>query len=166
MNTKLKFRIAVGTVLTLFAATLCLPAFADEVLAGTWRLVKRQLPDGRTLSAPEIGGMASRSPTGRSHHSVFWKTSDGKPASVSGIITYEYGDKEITATRHFSAFDDGSGKPIVYATPEETRRVALKREGSKLSYQHPFDPPFIVIDGDSMTATLQGAFVDYWERIK
>jgi hypothetical protein len=35
-----------------------------------------------------------------------------------------------------------------------------------VSYQHPIDPPFIVWEGDKMTATLDSAFVDYWEKVK
>jgi hypothetical protein len=30
----------------------------------------------------------------------------------------------------------------------------------------PFDPPSVVYEGDKLTATLEGAFVDYWERLK
>jgi hypothetical protein len=27
-------------------------------------------------------------------------------------------------------------------------------------------PPLVVIEGDTLTATLHGVFVDYWERVK
>jgi hypothetical protein len=30
----------------------------------------------------------------------------------------------------------------------------------------PFDPPSVVIEGDKMTATAEGMFIDYWERIR
>jgi hypothetical protein len=30
----------------------------------------------------------------------------------------------------------------------------------------PFNEPAVVIEGDKMTATLEGAFVDYWERVR
>lgn len=100
------------TLLTLVATVLSLCAFADGGPQGSWRLVKRQLADGKVLTAPDVGGMATRGPNGWAHHSVFWKTPDGKWASVSGVITYEYGSNEVTAIRHFGAFDDGSGKPV------------------------------------------------------
>ncbi len=166
MDAQFGAKVGLRTLLALTATVLSLSVFADGGPQGSWRLVKRQLADGTVLTAPDVGGMASRGPNGWGHHSVFWKTPDGKSASISAVISYEYGSSEVTAIRHFGAFDDGSGKPVVYATPEETKRVPLKREGAKISFQSPFDPPFIVIDGSSMTATLEGVFVDYWEQVK
>jgi len=29
-----------------------------------------------------------------------------------------------------------------------------------------FDPPSVVFEGDKFTATLEKAFVDYWERVR
>ena len=66
----------------------------------------------------------------------------------------------------FNAFDDGSGKPAVYGAAGETKHAPVKREGGRVSFQLPFDPPFVVIDGDKLTATAEGLFTDYWERVK
>ena len=77
-----------------------------------------------------------------------------------------FSDTDLSQTRLFGALDMGDGKPVVYATPGETKRVPIKREGGRISYQLPFDPPFVVIDGDKLTATLEGAFIDTWERMK
>jgi hypothetical protein len=105
-------------------------------------------------------------PSGVYHVNVFWKTPDRKWASTSHITQYKYSETDLSNTRLFGALDDGSGKPVVYATPGETKRVPVKREGGRISHQHPFDPPFIVIDGDTLTATLEGVFIDTWERMK
>lgn len=63
-------------------------------------------------------------------------------------------------------FDDGSGNPAVRGTPGETTTVPVTREGGRLSYQLPFDAPKVTFEGDQLTATLEGVFVDHWERIK
>ena len=128
--------------------------------------LKRQLQDGAALTPERRGGMFTVLPNGVYHLNVFWKTPDGKPASVSSIIEFNWSETELTATRQFSVLDDGSGKPVLYGAPGETKRVPVKREGGRISYQHPFDPPFVEIEGDTLTATFEGAFVDYWERVK
>lgn len=110
--------------------------------------------------------MFTTTASGMNHLNVFWHTPDGKPASFSSITQLKWSDTELIATRMFSAFDDGSGKGPVYGMPDETKRVPVKREGRRISYQHPFDPPFNVIEGDKLTATAEGLFVDYWERVK
>ena len=105
-------------------------------------------------------------PTGLYQLHVFWKTPDGKLASRSSIVQFKYSDTELSATELYGVFDDGGGKAPVYGTPGETKRVPLKRDGSRVEYQHPFDPPSIVLDGDILKATLKDAFVDSWERMK
>ena len=139
---------------------------AEPALTGSWQLVKRKLPDGTILTPPAVSGMFTTTATGVNHLNVFWHTPDGKPASVSSITQYKWSDTELTATRLFSAFDDGSGTGVAYGALGETKNVPVKREGGRISYHHPFDPPFNVIEGDKMTATAEGLFVDYWERVK
>ena len=47
----------------------------------------------------------------------------------------------------------------------ETKTAVVTREGGRISYKLPFDAPSIVIEGDKLTATAEGLFVDYWERV-
>jgi hypothetical protein len=35
-----------------------------------------------------------------------------------------------------------------------------------LAFTLPFGEPSLVYEGDKMTATLKGQFVDYWERVR
>jgi hypothetical protein len=158
---------AVMMFLLLTVTLAAIVANAEEVAAtGSWQLVKRKLPDGTIQTSPLVGGMSTTTGMGVNHLNVFWRTPDGKPASVSSITQFKWSETELSATRLFSAFDDGSGKGGAYGAPGETRRVPVKREGGRISYQHPFDPPSVVFDGDKMTATADGLFVDYWERVK
>lgn len=139
---------------------------ADVPATGSWQLVKRKLPDGTIQIPPVVGGMSTTTASGVNHKNIFWQTPDGKHSSISSIAAFKWSDTELSVTSMFSAFDDGSGKPAVYGAAGETKRAPVKREGGRISYQHPFDPPFIVIDGDKMTATAEGLFTDYWERVK
>jgi hypothetical protein len=97
---------------------------------------------------------------------VFWPMPDGKLASLSEISKWEWSEAEVAVTPILVIFDDGSGKPPVYAVSGETKRAPVTRQGGSVSYQHPIDPPFVVREGDKLTATLEGVFVDYWERVK
>ena len=139
---------------------------ADVPATGSWQLVKRKLPDGTIQIPPVVGGMSTTTASGVNHKNVFWQTPDGKHASISSIAAFKWSDTELSVTSMFNAFDDGSGKPMAYGAAGETKRAPVKREGGRVSYQHPFDPPFVVIDGDKMTATAEGLFTDYWERVK
>jgi hypothetical protein len=153
-------RLALSLIASL---TLCAFAFADD-LDGTWRLVMRKLPDG-TMQTPTVQGM-STTKDGVNQLIVFWPTPDGKPASIAQISKWEWSDTEVAVTPVLVIFDDGGGNPPVYMVGGETKRTPITRQGGRVSYQHPINAPFIVREGDKLTATLEGVFVDYWERVR
>lgn len=134
-------------------------------LEGTWRLVKRELPDGTIQAPPTVQGLFTIT-KGLEQTIVYWSTPSGKPASLAQIDRLEVSDTEVVATPVLVVFDDGSGKPPVYMVGGETKRSPVTRRGARVSYQHPTHPPFVVWEGDKLTATLQGAFTDYWEKLK
>jgi hypothetical protein len=132
---------------------------------GTWRLTKRVLPDGTVLVPPTVVGMGTAI-DGMRHVNVFWARADGRGASVGLISRYRISANNYSETLLAASFDDGSGSPVVRGTPGETRTVPVTREGGRVSYQLPFDPPRVVYEGDRLTVTLEGEFVDHWERVK
>ncbi len=134
-------------------------------IEGTWRLVKRVLPDGTVLTPPAVHGMGTAI-NGMRHLNVFWQTPDGKAASHNAISKYRLTANTYTETTLVSAFDDGSGGPVTRGVHGETKSVPVTRQGGRISYQLPFDPLAVVYDGDSLTATMEGVLVDYWERVK
>jgi hypothetical protein len=140
------------------------PAHAGDI-EGTWRLVKRVLPDGTVITPPAVQGMGT-AVKGMRHLNVFWQTPDGNPGSYGLISKYRLTANTYSETVLASAFDDGSGGPILRGVAGETRNAPVTREGGRVSYQLPFDPPKVVYDGDQLTAILEGAFVDHWERVK
>jgi hypothetical protein len=129
---------------------------------GAWKLTMRKLPNGTTLIPPAIQG-AIIVQAGLLTRTVFMRTPEGHPASFSGVSTYKMSPAEYTETLLFSVFDDGSGKAPVYNQTPQTQRTPVTRDGGRIAFKLPFDPPSVVIEGDKMTATAEGMFVDYWE---
>ncbi|HVI79770.1 MAG TPA: hypothetical protein VM715_16690, partial [Candidatus Acidoferrum sp.] len=95
----------------------------------------------------------------------FWHTPEGKPAFVSRISTYKLSGTEYTETLLVTAMDDGSGKPTAYNLTGATESTPVTREGGRLAFKQPFGEPSAVFEGDKFTATMEGQFVDYWERV-
>ena len=143
------------------------PASAQSNPAeGTWKLLYRVMPDGAKVMLPQIVGLGSLI-KGNRNLNVMWPGSDGKPSSYSLVSTYKFSGNEYTETLSYSLFiDSASGQGPVYNQNRETKSVPIKRSGNRVEYKLPFDLPYIVIDGDTLTATAEGAFVDYWERVK
>jgi len=141
----------------------CGIAQAQE-LEGTWRLVMRKLPDGKTQAPPAVLGVYTDY-KGLQNLNVFWHTPEGKPAFVSRISTYKLSGTEYTETLLVTAMDDGSGKPTAYNLTGAIESTPVTREGGRLAFKLPFGEPSVVVEGDKFTATMEGQFVDYWERV-
>jgi hypothetical protein len=149
----------------LVAALVLLSGLAQaQEFEGAWKLTARKLPDGTTLTPPAVQG-AIMCQSGVWTRVVFWHMPEGKPASFSAISTYKFAPAEYTETLLFSASDDGSGKPPTYSQTPQTKNTPVTREGTRLAFQLPFDPPSVVIEGNKMTATAENLFIDYWERV-
>lgn len=87
--------------------------------------------------------------------------------SLSEISEYSMTDSTYTETRLFSATNDGASEaPIKYNFEQETKTVPVTREGSKISFEMPLDSVMVVFDGNKLTATREGEFVDHWEKVE
>jgi hypothetical protein len=151
-------------ILAVLALLGSFETFADG-LEGKWVLVKRMLPDGKVLTPPAVLGQFSIQ-NGLNQLVVFWPMPNGNSASLSSINKWDWTRTLVTVTPILSIFDDGSGKPPVYTVGGSQKSSPISRNGNIVSYQHPTDPPFNVWDGDKLTATFEGVFVDYWERVR
>ena len=156
----------VGFVLTSMVL-LEAPAYGQlSGVEGTWRLVARDLPDGTHITPPQVMGMYSVG-KGQRNLNVFWYTSEGKPASYSLMSTYTLSNREYTETLLFSIFNDpGNPQSPVYGPAGETKTTPVTWRGQRISFKLPFDAPSVEFDGDRLTATAEGAFVDHWEKIR
>jgi hypothetical protein len=150
-----------------FAIALLLMGYGiaqAQELEGAWKLAMRKLPDGTTMVPPAVQGALAWQ-NGQLQRNVLWHTPEGKPASFSGVSTYKTSGTDYSETLLFSVLDDGSGKAPAYTLTAETRSAAVTREGGRVAFKLPFDPPSVVIEDKKMTATAEGQFVDYWERV-
>ena len=114
--------LVTGLILALALATI---TWADE-MEGTWRLVMRRLPDGTIQTPPTVQGLVTIR-NGIEQTIVFWRTPEGRPASLSQIDKFELSETEVVATAVLVIFDDGSGKPPAYMLGGETKRSAVTR---------------------------------------
>jgi hypothetical protein len=134
-------------------------------IEGTYKLLSRQLPDGTMLRPPAIMGLLTYTKSHRNFN-VIWKDASGKFFSYSLVSTYTLTPTEYRETRLFSILNDQiGGKDIVYDLSEKTQSVPVNIDAGRLQFKLPFDPPAVVFEGDKMTATAEGQFIDVWEKV-
>jgi hypothetical protein len=134
-------------------------------IEGTYQLVSRTLPNGTVLKPPDIMGLLTYTKTHRNFNIVL-KDATGKFNSYSLVSTYKRTVTEYSETLLFSILNDQiGGKDIVYDLSGKTQSVPVKMEGGRLQFKPPFDPPALVFEGNKITATLEGGFVDVWEKV-
>jgi hypothetical protein len=134
-------------------------------IEGTYKLISRKLPDGTMLSPPNIMGLLTYTKSHRNFNIVI-KDATGKFYSYSLVSTYTLTATEYSETRLFSILNDQiGGKDIVYDLSGKTQSVPVKMEGGRLQFKPPFDPPSLVFERNKITATLEGGFIDEWEKV-
>ena len=155
-------------ILVIMVVLLSAMAASAQTLSieGTYQISSRKLPDGTMLRPPNIMGLLTYTKSHRNFNIVI-KDATGKLYSYSLVSTYTLTATEYSETRLFSILNDQiGGKDIVYDLSEKTRSVPVKMEGGRLQFKPPFDPPALVFEGNKMTATLEGEFVDEWEKVR
>ena len=152
-------------IILVLCSAVPVPAQAPSI-EGTYQLVSRKLPDGTVQSPPNIMGALTYTKTHRNFN-VIWKEAQGKFFSYSLVSTYKLTPTEYSETILFSILNDQiRGKEIVYNLSRPTQSVPVTVEGKRIQFKLPFDPPSVVFEGDKMTATAEGQFVDIWEKIQ
>jgi hypothetical protein len=157
---------ALAGVLVVITLLLALSAAAQSPsIEGTYQLVSRTLPNGTVLKPPDIMGLFTYTKSHRNFN-VVWKDATSKFASYSVVSTYKLTPTEYSETLLFSIRTDQiGGKDIVYDLAGKTQSVPVKMEGGHIQFKPPFDRPALVFEGNKITATLEGEFVDVWEKV-
>jgi len=157
---------ALSGVLVGMALLFALAASAQAPsIEGTYKLLSRKLPDGTMLSPPAIMGLFTYTKSHRNFN-IVQKDATGKFSSYSLVSTYKLTATEYSETLLFSIRNDQiGGKEIVYDLSGKTQSVPVKMEGGRIQFKPPFDRPSLVFEGNKITATLDGEFVDVWEKV-
>jgi len=137
------------------------------VIDGTYRLVSRfQVTDSTTVFSPDIFGMITYE-KGYVNLIVAWHDPNGLVFSTSSISKFTLTDSTYTETLLYGYMhDEIHSQPIKYFFEPQTLTVPLKIAGTKISFKLPFDPPTQEFDGDKLTSTVKGLFIDHFERVK
>jgi hypothetical protein len=143
------------------------PASSAPSIAGTYRLVSRQFPDGTMLKPPEVMGLWTYTKTHR-HLNTIRKDTTGTFASFSIVSTYTLTATAYTETLLFSLrTDQPGGKDPVYDLSGQTQSAPVTADGGRLQFTLPFEPRALVFEGNKITATAaNNANVDTWEKVE
>lgn len=135
-------------------------------IEGTYRLVSRDLPDGTKQVPPSIEGLITYMKEYRNFN-IYWKDASGKTVSISNIATYQLTNKEYREkSLYYLMNDEASGKGLSYELSPKSGASPLAITGRRIEMQLPLHgEPKVVFEGNRMTATREGAFVDHWERV-
>jgi hypothetical protein len=135
-------------------------------IEGTYRLVSRDLPDGTKQVPPSIVGLITYTTKYRNFN-LYWKDASGKAVSISNIATYQLTDKEYRETNlYYLMNDENGGKGPSYDVSSTSGASPVAMKGTRMELKLPLhDEPKVVFDGNRMTASREGAFVDHWERV-
>jgi hypothetical protein len=151
--------VCYGLVAMLAVTTI---AQADEA-EGSWKLISRKLQDGKVFTPPAIVGSEIYH-NGQRQLLVNGRTPDGTLWSFSILSDYKLTKDEYQETVILSVYDHGDGKVPDYDISGSSKSSPVKREGSRVEYRLPFELVTVAFEGDTLTASMPGVFVDVWKR--
>jgi len=132
-------------------------------IEGTYQFISRQLPDGTMLKPPDIMGICTYSKSHRTFNTVR-RDASGEFSSTSLVSTYKLTTIEYSETLLFSIRNNIGGKGIVYDLLGKTQSVPVNIEGGRIQFKMPLERPTVTFEGNKIIATVEGGFVDLWER--
>lgn len=135
---------------------------AGPSIQGTYRLAYRELPDGTRVSPPKIDGLITFTAEYRNFN-LMWEDADGALWTIGSMSRYSLSETEYTEELIFRV--SSSGGEMMIQRAGETGASPVTLEDGELSFTMPLDEPDVVFLGDRLTATREGEFVDYWERV-
>ena len=152
-------------------------ASSTPTIEGTYKLISRRLPDGTMQVPPDIMGLMTYTKSHRNFN-IMWKEPDGKIYALSLVSTYKFTPREYSETLLFVVETDQiSGAGTHYDLLSQTRTASVTMKDGQIQFKLPFDPPTVVFEGNTITATAQsGIFappvpapegrVDVWEKVE
>jgi hypothetical protein len=158
--------MALGLAVAVVAG-MAVHALASDAggIEGSYRLVSRNLPNGTVVRPPDVVGFDTYTKTYRNFN-VMWKDEKGNPVSLSYVASYEL-SKDKYCEKPIFWLQNNLGAPgLKYTWPAEKSECSpVTRTAGKISFSIKGEPPVVVFDSKTMTATAKGAFVDHWEKV-
>jgi hypothetical protein len=134
-------------------------------IEGTYKLMSRDLPNGTTQGSPDVLGLLTYTKEYRNFN-IYMKDTSGTSFSISSISTYKLTDNEYSEKNIYYLINE-SGKEDSYDLSGTTGTSPVSVKDRHIEFQLPLHgEPSVVFEGDKLTATRKGAFVDHWERVK
>jgi len=156
-----------ATLASLLPVLALTPAERNPInLEGTFRLVSRDLPDGTTVEPPDMQGLLTYA-EGYRNFNIYWTDAGGNPTSISVIAEYELTGDTYTETNVYTMVNEAAAGGVQYDLAPTSGSAPVTRGESALSMKLPLrGEPDVVVTADGLTATMEGEFVDHWERVK
>ena len=138
-------------------------------IEGTYRLVRRELPDGRVQQPPQVLGHHSYTRTHR-HTTVAWKDAAGQWYSQSYVAVYRLSpDRYVEAPVYLAVSDPAGGSgPVNKVGGDAVQSPVTTADGTvRFEAPAPFERALNIefeYDNGGFRATGRGLFVDYWVK--
>jgi len=139
-------------------------------IQGTYRLVRRELPDGTVQHPPAVKGMITFTREYR-NFSVVWKDDQNRYYSECYVARYTLTNKEYSGTSDYLIVNDQiGGKGISYDLSNTTAKSPVSIDGKRISFAlpQPFERALSItveFDEGILKATGKDLFIDYWEKV-
>lgn len=149
------------------ALALVVPAgLVAADLEGSYKLVKRVLPDGTEIGwGGDLMGFMSMD-AGWRNFNVTW-TEDGRRASLSLIANYRLSDGEYCEDVHYWLQNNLGTDGMSYTPPAAKQDCsAVTMADGAATFDLPGEPVVVTFDDDGFVATSEGVFIDYWEKLE
>ena len=136
-------------------------------IEGTYRLVARDLPDGTRVEHPDIEGLITFR-DGYRNFNIYWIDENGNPYSIGIFATYTFDGSEYTETNVFTSIVDlSTDDGIIHDLEPHTGTAAVTVSDGTIAFDLPLrDEPHVEFTADGVTASIEGQFVDHWERVE
>ena len=141
-------------------------AASGPSIEGSYLLVARDLPDGTTLEPPEIFGLMTFT-DGLRHFHIYAPGADGGLNTTSHVAEYNLDDARYTQTTLYSVTNDEAAGGLSYTLTADPGTAPVTLGSGTIQFDEVGDGgPTLVFTDNGLTATLEGAFVDHWEKME